>query len=72
MRRGSRSVTTLTVPESLDLTACKAVYITFAQGGRQLTQKTGDPGVTIGATRPPSGMSRQMSPYLCRRNKCDF
>lgn len=49
MRRGSTSCTTLTVPESLDLTAAKAVYVTFAQGSRLLTKKTGDPGVSIEA-----------------------
>lgn len=49
MRRGSTSATTLTVPESLDLTAAKAVYVTFAQGSKLLTKKTGDPGLEIEA-----------------------
>lgn len=49
MRRGSTSATTLTVPESLDLTAAKAVYVTFAQGSKLLTKKTGDPGMEIEA-----------------------
>lgn len=49
MRRGSTSATTLTVPESLDLTAAKTVYVTFAQGSKLLTKKTGDPGLEIEA-----------------------
>ena len=49
MRRGSTSATILTVPESLDLTAAKAVYVTFAQGSKLLTKKTGDPRLEIEA-----------------------
>lgn len=49
MRRGSTSATTLTVPDSLDLTAAKAVYVTFAQGSKLLTKKTGDAGLDIEA-----------------------
>lgn len=47
MRRGSTSVITLTVPDCLDLTAYKTVYITFAQGTKRITKKSGDPGVTL-------------------------
>ena len=49
MRRGSTSATTLTVPDSLDLTAAKAIYVTFAQGSKLLTKKSGDPGLEIEA-----------------------
>ena len=49
MRRGSTSEITLTVPESFDLTAAKAVYITFAQVGKLLTKKSGDPGLEVEA-----------------------
>lgn len=49
MRRGSTSATTLTVPDSLDLTAAKAVYVTFVQGSKLITKKSGDPGLEIEA-----------------------
>lgn len=59
MRRGSTSATTLTVPESLDLTAAKAVYVTFAQGGKLLTKKSGDPGLEIEANTLRVRMTQQ-------------
>lgn len=59
MRRGSTSATTLTVPESLDLTAAKAVYVTFAQGGKLLTKKSGDPGLEIEAHTVRVRMTQQ-------------
>ncbi len=59
MRRGSTSATTLTVPESLDLTAAKAVYVTFAQGSKLLTKKSGDPGLEIEAHTVRVRMTQQ-------------
>lgn len=59
MRRGSTSATTLTVPESLDLTAAKAVYVTFAQGSKLLTKKSGDPGLEIEAHTVRVQMTQQ-------------
>lgn len=54
MRRGSTSATTLTVPDSLDLTA-----VTFAQGSKLLTKKSGDPGLEIEAHTVRVRMTQQ-------------